>query len=379
MAGGRDRAGSAAAAATRDFLVGVFRGGDPRQKQQRPRGETTARELVDLAAARIDHDLRDDPETRLELLDLTATIYLYLDETEEARRMVRLEVEAAEQLLPPADPRLLDAMLFEIWSDLQAADRQEAAAHLEKLDQRLRDNGLDGSRHRAEYLLAMGDLAQLAGDPAARERALREARAAFEKVAPEETGYAATLANLGELAFGRDQLDEALDLYGQALAAAEKRPEAELEKARYGSRRGRILLELGRRAEAKEALEKARERFAETLGEGHLTAWQATAALARIHCEEGDLEKAESLFASMPKKARKPAPANATAAPKPKSSKPSAWPPLPGRQDQAATLLEKAIQQLQGKAEYAADLRRAEAALQELSRRRRAGGPAARG
>ncbi len=163
------------------------------------------------------------------------------------------------------------------------------------------------------------------------------------------------------------------------MAAAEKRPEAELEKARYGSRRGRLLLELGRRAEAKKALEKARERFAETLGEDHLTAWQATAALARIFCEEGDLAKAESLFASLPKESAAAGPGERDRRAEAEIQQALCLAAIPGRQDEAATLLGKAIDQLRGKTEYAADLRRAAAALQELSRRWRTGDPAARG
>ena len=73
--------------ATKDFLVGVFEASDPRIAGSRPRGEITARELLDVAALRLDTQLKDDPETRSELRELTATIYTYLDELEPARRL----------------------------------------------------------------------------------------------------------------------------------------------------------------------------------------------------------------------------------------------------------------------------------------------------
>jgi len=75
--------------ATKDFLVGVFEASDPRIAGSRPRGEITARELLDVAALRLDTQLKDDPETRSELRELTATIYTYLDELEPARRLAR--------------------------------------------------------------------------------------------------------------------------------------------------------------------------------------------------------------------------------------------------------------------------------------------------
>jgi serine/threonine protein kinase len=357
------------AAATRDFLIRVFQGGDPRREQQRPRGETTARQLVDLAAARIDLDLRDDPETRFELLDLTSTIYLYLDEIAAARKMVRLEVEAAEALFPPDDPRLLDAILFEIWTDLQAADGEATGRHLRQLDERLRSHGLEASRHRAEYFLAAGDLAQLQGDLAGRENALRQAVEIFAVIAPEESGYPATLANLGDLAYNRGQLEPALDNFEQALEASRARPEAVLEKARLQSGRGRILLELGRLADARKELEAARQGFAHTLGADHLTAWRATAGLGRIACLEGNLEAAQELFAAIPPEHPEDGPGNRERRAEADIQRGLCLAGIPGREEEAAAVLVKAAATLAGKSEYAGDFGRAEQALTRLYRR----------
>jgi serine/threonine-protein kinase len=55
---------AARATATKDFLVSVFRTSDPRIAADKPRGETTARELLDRGAARIETEFADQPETR---------------------------------------------------------------------------------------------------------------------------------------------------------------------------------------------------------------------------------------------------------------------------------------------------------------------------
>ncbi len=359
------------AAATRDFLIRVLQGGDPRRPHTGPRGERTARELVDLAAARIDEDLPDDPETRFELFDLTATIYLYLDEIDRARPMVRRAVEEAEKLFPSDHPRLLDTRLFEIWTDLQAGDAATVETHLAALDARLRQIGDGASRHRAEYFLAAGDLALLEGDLEARESALRQAAAIFAAVAPEESGYPATLANLGNLAFARGQLETALADFDRALAAVVSRTGAELEKARYRSRRGRILIELGRHAEARQVLEEARAGFASTLGADHVTAWQATASLGRLACREGRLGEAETLFAQVPPPTPQDGPGQQERAAEAALLHGLCLAEIPGRESEAEALLAQSRAILEARPasriDYAADLHRAAAAQEAIA------------
>jgi serine/threonine-protein kinase len=62
---------AARANATKDFLLRVFRASDPRVAQDKPRGEITAKELLDLNAPRIDKDFASDPDTQIELLGVT--------------------------------------------------------------------------------------------------------------------------------------------------------------------------------------------------------------------------------------------------------------------------------------------------------------------
>lgn len=267
------------ATAMRDFLIDIFAGGDPRVAGSRPRGETTIRELVEHAAAKIDRGLTEDPETRLALLDLVTKTYLYLDEPELARKYIRLATTEAAPALPPRHPKRCDAMIFEIFIDLRLQDRAAATRHLAELDAHLESNGLARSRHRADYYLAMADLAQLEGDGARREEALLEATRIYENGYRDESGYPATLGNLATIAAEKDQLDLALSRFSQGLAAIPSRPGADLERARLLTGKGRILRRLGRNQEARQDLEAAKSLFARTLGEDHPGAQEAQTEL----------------------------------------------------------------------------------------------------
>ena len=286
--------------ATKEFLVGVFKASDPRVAGSRPRGAITARELLDLAALRLESELALDPETRSELSELTATIYTYLDELAPARRIARAVSEERLARLAPDDPALLDSLMFEVWIALQAGDAADAGRRLDELDRHLRATGLDRSRHRAEWYLAAADVAGEAGDVEARTTALERAVAIYERTAPRDSGHEAALSNLGALAFDRDDLPGALGLLDRALAVVRQtESDAATDLARIQSRRGRVLTELGRLTEARSALEEARRLLAQTLGLEHSSAWQATAGLALVEHLSGNTAAAERLFRSV--------------------------------------------------------------------------------
>ena len=286
--------------ATKEFLVGVFQASDPRVASARPRGEITARELVDIAADRLEGTLAEDPDTRSALRDLTATIYTYLDEVEPARRLARLNSSDLAARLRPDDPRLLDSLLFEVWIALQAGDTDDAGRRLDELDRTLRTSALDRSRHRAEWHLASADLSESRGDPAARQRSLELAVELYERVAPDDSGHEAALSNLGALALSRDDPRTALDYLDRALTVARRAgPGVATDLARIQSRRGRVMLELGRLSDARAAFLEARRLFSETLGLDHATAWQATSGLALVEHRLGNSSAAESLFRSV--------------------------------------------------------------------------------
>ncbi len=352
--------------ATRDFLVSVFKASDPRVAGSRPRGEITARELLDLAAVRLDRELLADPETRSGLRELTATIYTYLDELEPARRLARSVSEERLARLSPDDPELLDSLLFEVWVALQAGDVTDARRRLDELGRHIREAGLDQSRHRAEWYLAAADVAGESGDLEARRDRLEHAVSLYESAAPRDSGHEAALSNLGALAFGRDELPAALGFLDRALAVVRQaESDAAIDLGRIQSRRGRVLTELGRLDEARAAFEEARRIFAETLGLDHASSWQATAGLAFAELRSGRAGAAEPLFRIVLASPGYAAPINRF-----RRGEADAlygqFLAAAGRNAEARAVLADAIAALTSQPEAAADRRRAERALAAL-------------
>ncbi|MEO7972656.1 MAG: tetratricopeptide repeat protein, partial [Thermoanaerobaculia bacterium] len=155
-------------------------------------------------------------------------------------------------------------------------------------------------RHRAEWYLAASDVAAASGDIEARVTGLERAIAIYERAAPRNSGHEAALSNLGALAFDRNDLPKALGLLDRALAVVrDADSDVATDLARIQSRRGRVLTELGRLAEARKAFEEARRVFEQTLGLEHASAWQATAGLALVEQRLGDRAASDLLFASV--------------------------------------------------------------------------------
>lgn len=282
--------------ATRDFLIDMLRAADPRIPGERPPAELSARDLLGLGIARLERDRRLDPETRAELTDLFATLHAYLDETSSARSLAHANRMALGERLSPADPRLLDARAFEVWLALQAEDLASAEAMLEGLDRDLTALKLDGSRHRAEWQLAVADLAGARGESSRRRTALENAVAGYARSDPSDRGYAAALVNLAGVRLEDGHASAALVLAEEAeLRAAAVGEDTGTELARIAARRGEALLALDRNLEAGEAFRAARRRFAATVGPHHPSSWTATAGLAVAESRLGNTLAAAEL------------------------------------------------------------------------------------
>jgi serine/threonine-protein kinase len=139
------------------FLQDVFEANSKDQKNPLQGQRTTARELLDRGAAKVDQTLRDSPRAQWEVLDTLVRMYHDLGADEKAVELARRRVTLTRQLFGPADRRVAQALRDLSLSvpassaaNEQSAIAQEALAILDR-------NGDSSSVLRADLL---GDLGQ---------------------------------------------------------------------------------------------------------------------------------------------------------------------------------------------------------------------------
>ena len=99
------------AQAVQDFLLDIFRTNSREQADPMRAQQTTARELLDAGAARIDRALADAPEARLQLLGALSDLHLEVGLRQRAVELARRRVELARAVLAPDDARRGHALL----------------------------------------------------------------------------------------------------------------------------------------------------------------------------------------------------------------------------------------------------------------------------
>jgi serine/threonine-protein kinase len=126
----RDKAQIEARKAERvaDFLGGMFEAASP---NTRGAGQLTVRELLDIGEERIHRELADEPEIRLEMLELIANSYGALDQVDRGIEMME-EVVAERRVEMPGDELGLAGALASLgghYSGKGDYDRGEALLH----------------------------------------------------------------------------------------------------------------------------------------------------------------------------------------------------------------------------------------------------------
>src|SRR5579859_2186805 len=218
------RAERAAQRATmiKDFLIGVFRANDPRIPADKPRGEITARALLDASTKRIESSFAQEPATQIELLGVTADIYLELEETQRSNALYARETQLAGRYYGSDDSHSIDGLLGQ--ADIADIDGDDvrALALLSQADPLIRAAHLDKSPIRAKWLLIRGE--SLFGDAAkaADAQASLEASAAlFKAVAPRDPRHVEALLDLGSLSLEQSRFSSSADYYQRAIAVAQ--------------------------------------------------------------------------------------------------------------------------------------------------------------
>ena len=259
----RAQAEAATARAVQGFLEGVFRVNTADQADPAKARDTTARELLDRGAERIDAELKDAPAARLRLLTVLASMYqdlgLYAREVD----LQRQRLTVADALHGPTSDEAVLAMAALANALAQDSKRDEAAAQLKAatalLDAR-QDNtsptrlqveiGQASLNRRAEPVLAMafaeraltiarrGDsnadlllVLHILGDAALYDRSFERAQAAYAEAV--QLCEAHPPLGAGELSLLYEFLghsQRALGRYAEAETSMRKGMEAEVAR-----------------------------------------------------------------------------------------------------------------------------------------------------
>jgi len=242
-------------AEVRGFLVKVFDVADP--DGWGPEGDrTTARELLDRGASRIDSTLADQPDIQAELRNVLGRVYTNLGLYGKAVPLLERSLVQRRSLGEAADTSVATTM------DLLG----KALVRLDKLDE-------------AEPLL---------------RRALSERRRLLGNM---HAATATSIDNLATLLQERSKLDEAEVLYREALAIREAVfGDSAVEVASSLNNLGLLSLRKSAYAAAESLHQRAFEIKLRRLGEGHAVTARAMHNLAQTLQMRGKYEQAEAYY-----------------------------------------------------------------------------------
>ncbi len=318
-----------------NFLIRLFEISDPREAG----GEsTTARQLLDRGAGRIEERLTDQPLRQALMMHTMGKIYGQLQVHQEARKLATSALVLRQQHLPADHRDVADSLHQLAVSERELAEYEAAeAAARQSLKIREEADGLEhprvgealrelavtlylGGRHEqaeplvrralriaesalgahhpavASSLETLGNLLRSQGRCAEAIPAFSQALAIREQsFAPKDTRLATSLNNLGSC-YGQEQrYEEALPLFERALAIQEKVLGPQTSAVAMGRTNLAIVYrELDRLEAAESALVRSRDDLASGLGPEHPLVANAAAELGVTLAQLDRLAEAET-------------------------------------------------------------------------------------
>lgn len=233
---------TAAARAATDYLIGTFELSNPATENPRT---VTLVTILGRSAERARTELQEQPAIEARLVTAVGNVYNNLGLLDEAELALVRAMPAIKRAGPEGTAALVTL----------------ANTYFKK-----------GELPRAEKLLSEADT--MLGSDQAQYPALR----------------AQVRATTGDIAYGKGEAEAALVAYDEALRLQRESPSLDRSvEAELLEGRGRILVDLGRHAEAEASLQEARSLFAAYRGEKHLWSGRAWYALALVAYASGDL------------------------------------------------------------------------------------------
>jgi len=293
---------AARANATKDFLIRVFRASDPRIAQDKPRGQITAKELLDLNTPAIERNFANDPDTQIELLGVAASIYRELDDPTRYNALHKQQLDLARKTFGELHPSIIQGLIDDADHANDRNDYAQSRELLQQADALIHRAGLDHSVIRARWFLVRSHVLETddtAGDGAG--DALDSAAQLYSEVAPHDAGYVSALTSMG---FRQQRLSggaEAEPLFRRAIAAADTeadRDDAQLQQFTYPGLAAALELQ-GKYDQAELAYQHSVELARKTFGESHSTYWVPAADFASLVHRQGERDRAHALFGDL--------------------------------------------------------------------------------
>jgi serine/threonine-protein kinase len=290
------RAEQRRAEAVKDFIASIFNDVDPNLRgRDRP---LTALDVLDLARERLDRELGDQPEARIELRRILGDSLLGVTAYDKGAEVLRAATAESERVYGPDAPDTVESRLLLAAALQYDADPRAANEAIDGVVESLRrTNRLDSEAFVRAALLRVGVMLNhgQAASPEA-EAAGLEALAAAERVLPAGHRLRAdafdSLATIhrvrGKAALGFEYAEKA---YFAALSAYKqdpKHPRVIVTQNVYG----RALFEVDRAAEAVKHLKEAAANGADVYRQNGLYVQHLLGTLANIQQAYGEIGEA---------------------------------------------------------------------------------------
>ncbi len=291
----------ARAAATKDFLLGVFSVSDPRIASDKPRREITAKQLLDLSSARIETNFSDQPEMQIELLGVVADIYQRLRDDERYMAVQKRRIALARAHYGAMHPVVIQGLVTEADAAFVVQDFARAERLLEEIDVLLKASGQDHSLLRANWWRTKARaLAAVANSQVQRGYAADQAVAIYAKLAPRSMDYARALNVASRSHAERGGDVRAKWLAEQAVSVATEAPDRDDALiAFFLNNLAHRHENLGEFVAAERVHELADDQARRTFGIHHAAYWMMSASHANFLHMRGERKRANALFAQM--------------------------------------------------------------------------------
>lgn len=289
------------AEAVKGFLVEVFKASDPRIASDTPRGQITARALLDASVPKIEARFADDVSVQIELLRTVADLYRELGEPERYQTLQARQLALVQTHYGRHHPNVLDAAVEAGGQACAAADPAACASAQAAADALLRAADDRDPERRALWWINEGLRLQAdSSGLAAAEDAFREAVSLLAREAPQSRAHVTALLELAGFEQHQQRPAESIATSRRAIALAEALPDRnDAEMQTLWGNLGVAHQQGGQFAEAGAAFAKSADYSERTKGSDAAESWSSRGQAARTLHLGGQREAAWREYARL--------------------------------------------------------------------------------